>query len=280
MKNFWRAALPALISWWIAAPASAVGQLADVAIVDRQSRRVLPVYVHEGRHYFAGQPGREYEIRLRNRQPADLLTVLSVDGVDVITGSTADWNESGYVLSARQTYGIRGWRKSMAITAAFYFTALPDSYAARTGRPDNVGVIGVAVFRRGPTVLLPQPSWSPFHLEDRRRESAVDAGPSSGATPAVPSATLSSERLAAAQRDAEERSAAQKSERLGTGHGRSEVSQVVDAVFDRASAAPAEIIRIYYDSYRNLVAQGVIAVPPVARPAPEPFPPRFVPDPL
>ena len=42
---------------------------------------------------------------------------------------------------------IAGWRKNLARTAAFYFTELPDSYAARTGRPDHVGVIGVAVFR-------------------------------------------------------------------------------------------------------------------------------------
>ena len=34
--------------------------------------------------------------------------------------------------------------------AQFYFTDLPDSYAARTGRPRNVGVIGVAVFREAP----------------------------------------------------------------------------------------------------------------------------------
>ena len=45
---------------------------------------------------------------------------------------------------------IDGWRKSMDEVAAFYFTALPDSYAARTGRPDNVGVIGVALFREEP----------------------------------------------------------------------------------------------------------------------------------
>jgi len=34
---------------------------------------------------------------------------------------------------------INGWRKSQSSTAAFYFTELPDAYAARTGRPDNVG---------------------------------------------------------------------------------------------------------------------------------------------
>ena len=84
--------------------------------------------------------------------------MVSVDGVNVITGQTADPSQSGYVLSPRGGLDILGWRKNLSQTAAFYFTALPDSYAARTGRPDNVGVIGVALFRRKAQPLpLPQP---------------------------------------------------------------------------------------------------------------------------
>ena len=69
----------------------------------------------------------------------------------------------------------------------------------------------------------------------------------------------------------------QKSARLGTGHGRSETSVVTYTEFERATAVPDEVITIYYDSYRNLVAQGVIRAPSLARP--DPFPGRFVPDP-
>ena len=50
--------------------------------------------------------------------------------------------------------------------------------------------------------------------------------------------------------------------------------------FERASSTPDEIIRIYYDSRKNLVARGII--PPhwrVAGRVPEPFPQAFVPDP-
>jgi hypothetical protein len=47
------------------------------------------------------------------------------------------------------------------------------------------------------------------------------------------------------------------------------------AEFERATETPEEIIAIYYDSYENLVARGVI---PVAR-DPRPFPGSFVPDP-
>ena len=68
---------------------------------------------------------------------------------------------------------------------------------------------------------------------------------------------------------------AQKS--LGTGHGQSETSVVRYTNFERASITPDEVITIYYDSYRNLVAQGVIRERTrIARP--NPFPNQFVPD--
>ncbi|MBL0163667.1 MAG: hypothetical protein IPP82_08530 [Xanthomonadales bacterium] len=72
--------------------------------------------------------------------------VLSVDGVNAVSGETASANQSGYVLDAWESTEINGWRKNLDEVAQFNFTSLPDSYAAQTGRPANVGVIGVAVF--------------------------------------------------------------------------------------------------------------------------------------
>ena len=212
------------------------GRLVDLSVYDRTEGRRLPVYWHEGRAYIVGKPGNEYQVSVRNRLREDLLSVVSVDGVNVISGETADPSQTGYVLAPGQDYDILGWRKSLAQTAAFYFTALADSYAARTGRPDNVGAIGLAVFRKKapPVAIAPAPR-------------------------------------------------AQEEARLGTGHGRRETSQVRQVAFERASSTPAETIALYYDSYRNLVARGVIpeSQPPVA-PLPQPFPGagvRFAADP-
>ena len=165
--------------------AAAVGTIADVVIYDRAQNRTLPVHIHEGRHYVVGHPGNEYEIRLRNRQRADILTVVSVDGVDVVTGDTADWQHSGYVLGPQQGFGVKGWRKSLERTAAFYFTALPDSYAARTGRPDHVGVIGVAVFRKKPEPVV---QYTPPHVA--RNSAAEAAAPSAMADDRGPACHL------------------------------------------------------------------------------------------
>jgi len=70
---------------------------------------------------------------------------------------------------------------------------------------------------------------------------------------------------------------AKSESRLGTGHGEREWSPVTRVTFERASSQPAEIVRVRYDSWRNLVAMGVL--PGERRYAePEAFP-RWVPDP-
>src|SRR5262245_66548677 len=117
----------------IATPAGAVGRLADLSVYDRTEGRQLPIYWHQGRAWVVGKPGNEYQVSLRNRAGDDVLAVVSVDGVNVITGETATPQQSGYILGPRGGLDIQGWRKNMAETAAFYFTTLPDSYAARTG---------------------------------------------------------------------------------------------------------------------------------------------------
>jgi hypothetical protein len=178
-----------------------------------------------------GKPGNEYQVTLRSKLREEVLAVVSVDGINAITGESADPAQSGYVLAPRGALQILGWRKSLAQTAAFYFTSLPDSYAARTGRPDDVGVIGIAVFRK-------------------RQE--------------LSSAPISKSEARAADQE------------LGTGHGRREDSPAQYVAFERATSVPAEVVTLYYDSYRNLLARGVIRAP--FAPRPRPFP-DFVPDP-
>ncbi len=247
------------------ADAVAPARQATVEIVDRTEGRVLPIYWHLGRRYIVGKPGNEYAIRVRNAGNGRLLAVMSVDGVNVITGATASPQQSGYVLAPNESADIGGWRKSLSRTAAFYFTALPDSYAARTGRPDNVGVIGVALYRERVQPIARE--------EFRPRDSARAESAPAPAAPAV-SAGVAGNGVADSVAQA-------AGERLGTGHGRSESSYASYTQFERASELPAETIAIYYDSYENLLTQGVpVPSPPLARLHPDPFPDgRFVPDP-
>jgi len=264
----------------------AVGNIADVTVYDRAEGRALPVYRHDGRYYVVGRPGNEYQIRVQNRSGADVLAVMSVDGVNAISGETANWNQSGYVLAPGVSYDIRGWRKSLERIAAFFFTEHQNSYAARTGRPDNVGVIGVALFRRKaePEARIDQtpPRERPWY---GARDDSAYGGSSAPAAPEskAESATGAAAGLARSQEgsaDVQRREpSVRRSPSLGTGHGRSEASRVGYTNFERSTPEPEEVIAIRYDSYSNLVALGVIRAPRVASPAPSPFPGQFAPDP-
>ena len=267
-----KALIAAALLFGCTGQALAVGSVADVTVYDRAENRTLPVHYHEGRYYVVGKPGNEYQVNIRNYQSGEILTVISVDGVNAVSGATANWGQTGYVLSPYTSFGIKGWRKSTQRVAAFFFTELDNSYAVRTGRPDNIGVIGVAVFRK-----KPEPAVS-INRDYRQRRDAPASGAAAGK---LESAERESAQGAAADAAAPQAStmAPQPVEKsLGTGHGKSETSVVRYTNFERASQTPDEVVTIYYDSYRNLVAQGVVRDSErIARPSP--FPGQFVPDP-
>ena len=221
-------------------------ELVSVDVYDRTEATSLPIYPKDGRRYIVGTPGHEYAVRIRNNTGERILAVTSVDGVNVVSGETASPEQSGYVIDPYGSVEIAGWRKSLERTAAFYFTDLGDSYAARTGRPGNVGVIGVAVFK------------------EKRMPVAREESPAVANAQAAPG--HSSERSDAAK--------------LGTGHGRSETSYAQRVEFERASRSAHEIVSTQYDRRENLIAMGVLPSPRYAQRVPDPFPQmRFVPDP-
>lgn len=297
----WKPVLAGVLLWSIAAGPAAAGRLADVTVMDSGAGRVLPLHAHDGRFYIVGRPGNEYHIQIQNRTGAEILAVVSVDGVNAVSGETANWNQTGYVLAPYQTLSVKGWRKSLKRVAAFYFTEHANSYAARTGRPQNVGVIGVALFEKrrvdpdahiGPQ-RSPSKPWgrmdeSPFpDDEDRAREErsnwrgANEPAPFESAKQAAEKASADAP-AGAGRQDAAGESAypyapqVRRSPSLGTGHGRSRTSHARYTSFERATESPGEIVAIHYDTYRNLVRLGVIGAPRLANP----FPGPFVPDPM
>jgi len=272
------AAALALAAGLGAAPAFA-GWVGNVELLTRGDGRVLPVYERDGRKWVVGTPGQEYAFRVCNTTGARALAVMSVDGVNVVSGETASPSQSGYVLDAWQCAEINGWRKNLASIAAFYFTELPDSYAARTGRPDNVGVIGVAFFRERPQRV----AWK--DVPGRIAPQSAAAEPSARQESAADGTANDSGRIEAERKArsdfAPTTPAPAPMAKIGTGHGRDERSYVQTTRFERESATPNETIAIHYDRRENLVAMGILPPPAVARSS-TPFPawtPRFVPDP-
>lgn len=260
-------ALAALVTLHTGCAATVVQpQWLDMQLVDRDSGALLAQYPSQGQRYSPGAPGSRYAVRLTNRSGVRLLVVLSVDGINAITGDTAAYEQTGYVLGAGESCDITGWRKSDERIAAFEFTSLGDSYAARTGRPANVGVIGAAVFRE--VVVTPAlPAVAP----------PLAAAPAAPAPMSRLNGGAAADAQAAAPAEAAERSARAK---LATGHGASEWSPVVRTGFQRRTSRPEQLLEIRYDSAANLVAAGIMPRP-LAQ-GPRAFPnsqPGYVPDP-
>lgn len=243
--------------------------LVDLAVVDRDRGYSADGWLspirHRGQDWIEGAPGHRYSVRLTNTTGERVLVVLSVDGVNAVTGETAHPSQAGYVLGPWESAEINGWRKSLDDVAQFVFTDLPDSYAARTGRADNVGVIGVAVFEEARPVYHESPAWRGPPVA---RDSASQAKASAPA--AAESRSMDREEAASAQT-------------LGTGHGEREWAPASRTGFVRATRTPAQVTQLRYDDYRTLVTRGVLPRRPDdyrwRGSEPEAFPHGFVADP-
>jgi hypothetical protein len=252
-----------------------IGSLMQLSVVDRASGRELPIYRHRGEYWVAGRPGTRYAIRARNAIGERVMAVMSVDGVNIVTGETAGVLQNGYVFSGGERSDITGWRKSDSQIAAFEFTSIGNSYASRTGRPDDVGVIGVAMFRErvpeqppAPPIAFPRRDGSTREMERRSEAPSATAEAAPAAQARSADSALGAEAAASAKGSLSR--PAPPSPSLGTAHGRRETSHVVHTGFERAQSTPDEVLRIRYDSRENLIAAGVIPVPPPARrPRPE-----------
>jgi hypothetical protein len=272
-----------LLGLTVTCNAQVAGGIADVAVIDRDSGAVLSPHYYRGEYWVAGRPGARYSIQIRNRLGERLLAVTSVDGVNVVSGATAGWDQTGYVFGPGESYQITGWRKTDSEVAAFTFTESANSYAERTGRPGNVGVIGVAIFRE----RRPEPAYTPptiarptdmaRQLDKAQagaaaRESNAAETADARVAPAVPSPSAPLAGLQSAP-----------APKLGTGHGEREYSYVNHTEFTRMQPQPNEVIRIRYDSLERLFAMGIVKRPRPVSPTANPFPAspveQYVPDP-
>lgn len=257
----------ALLAATACAPLSAQ-TLVRIDVVDRDTGEWLREYRHRGQGWIPGTPGHRYGVRLTNTSAERVLVVLSVDGVNAVTGETAHPAQTGYVLAPWQSTEVAGWRKSYEDIAQFVFTDLPDSYAARTGRPDNVGTIGVAVFRERQQYPV-YPAAPPIARGDMR-----DHEKSARAQSPAPAAAESSAADSAYGGIARQR--------IGTGHGAREWAPVGRTGFERASRHPAQLTQLRYDDIDTLASLGVVPRPrPYWRQpeGPQAFPDGFVADP-
>jgi hypothetical protein len=265
--------LPALT----AAPASAAlrSQAGAYEVQVLVGGAPVQTYHHGGESYVLGHHGSRYTLRVYNHSSQRIEAVVSVDGRDVVDGRAADYRtKRGYLVPAYGSVDIDGWRISRGEAAAFRFSTVASSYAARTGSAREVGVIGVAVFPER-YVPPPRPVYipRPYTRDDDYRgypkdkaargdesapppppapESAQKSAPSS--TPAHPGGGYG----ALEDRRESEQARSRSRAGLGTEFGERVDSAVQEVSFLRNSPSyPAAVLGVRYNDRQGLYALGI-----------------------
>jgi len=230
--------------------------------------RPLAEYAARGRSYVEAIAGSEYEVTVHNPFPYRVAVALSVDGLNTIDAKhTTAWNASKWVIGPYSTITVSGWQMSSNRARHFYFTSERDSYGAKLGQTENLGVVSAVFFKERtsyPVRVTPPPYPRPYEDETRdKREGPPDA---EGSAPsAAPSAgrgevSKSMRRGEVVQNDGDDDYAA-------TGIGRS-VRNDVRWVNMELDSRPAGEVSIRYEYYPALVRLGIL---PRRDPRPDPL---------
>lgn len=212
-----------------------------------------------GMTFIEGRMDQPYSIVLRNSTPERVLIVLSVDGLDVISGQPATSESNGYVLDGYSSAEISGWRISIKEVNQFVFKAKSASYtAAMHGTDTDCGVIACRVFQEIRPIL------KPTFMSGLLRSCGTDA--SSAPEPSYTScSTLGSESKAVAC--ASVGSAPEFN--MGTGWGAAQ-SSVVNETHFRRGALLTEM-NIYYADAQSLEKAGITRTKGAAIAVPQGF---------
>jgi len=262
-----------------------------------------------GETWLLGELGERYTLRVLNRSGRRVEAVVSVDGRDVVDGQPGDAQKRGYLVPAYGSVDIDGWRISQAQAAAFRFSSVNNSYAARAGSGREVGVIGVAVFEervpppppvaRRPVELAPRAAGesccstgaAPQGLNAMGEGGAMPSAAEPQSVPAQPPPSAprglrSVGNLAENDSSASRAAAGPSSERakksapanrlgLGTEYGEAVDSRIVEVSFERASSRPSTVLGCRYNDRAGLIAMGIDVdglSEQAARRTAEPFP--------
>jgi hypothetical protein len=213
-----------------------------------------------GRAYTLGTLGQRYLLRVTNNSGARVEVVASVDGRDVLDGRTAEWSKRGYIVEPYGSVTIDGFRLSDASVAAFRFSSVPNSYAARMGDARDVGVVGVAVFseRRPPVVHHWHRAKSMYPSSSRRSDMPADDGNFEGLKADLAPAPRGGDALGGATSGEAGRSAQpERRPGLGTEFGEARESQVYRVEFQRGRQTPDAVLTTRYNDRRGLLSLGI-----------------------
>ena len=255
--------------------------------------RAIDEYSKDDMIYVEGRKGSNYEIVIINHTSIQKKLVVSVDGLNVLSGD-ANW-ERGYALKPGKTLKIPGWRVDASKVAKFLFSSVATSYNQHNdaGDKSNVGVIGMLVFNEkfSPAQYIPNPYM--------RYPYATPASASHGygtwvGTPIIGSTTIGNSGGASRTSFTATASACQNhggaeaiymasmdclsqemnrevTQSVGTGWGAQQDFRTKTVHYDFETNA-CDTLMIYYDSVKGLIRRGINIKEKHISKQPNPFP--------
>ena len=226
--------------------------------------------------FVEGRKGSEYELQYYNNAACRRKVVLSVDGLNVITGDT-NWTQ-GYVAGPWETLKIPGWLKDNQSAAKFIFSSVGGSYNQHNDAGDkvNVGVIGCLAFNEKVNISHWYPTYYHQHyhydnsvwkgaplyganhdtfssswFEDiSNRPRGISSSSVNCCAPAGSQGSLRGIEISSAL------GASEPDEPLGTGWGNATSFNTTSTTFN-AVDTPCQMFTIYYDSRKGLAQRGI-----------------------
>ena len=218
--------------------------------IDGQPTSLYPAPDGSGRFYVEARKGSRYAVALANRTGERIGVVLTVDGLNAISGERDASRGRMYVLDPWQRTTVQGWRTSLQEVRRFTFVDEQASYAARSGKAnEKMGWIEVAVYRERRAFVrsvIPQATPRPEPYGAERETEAKSEAPAQRA-----------------QRDSAEAAApsvlggAPARSYPGTGWGARAEDPVVLVSFD-PEREPSQRVTLRYEYRPALVALGVL----------------------
>jgi len=266
-------------------------------------------YYHtDGNTYFEARQGSEFVLDLFNHSNERVVMIPAIDGLGTIDGQPAGLESPGFVVDAWSSVQVPGWSKNEHSAAHFVFWDKTNSYSNKTGRgKENVGVIGVLVFREKSQYFSPDPFPHIYNGDPTGQHPMWNIGSTSGSSgdpklygsaglnSSVESMSVSLDSIpllgsdnvadvgsissSAGPTRSVRRRIKSKSikgdtsiQEAGTGHGRITQFNTTEVNFEkRDTDHPDAQIVLYYDTSRGLERRGIV-LKYKKNFAPDPFP--------
>ena len=253
------------------------------------NNRPLQEYHKDDHTFVEGQNGQDFSILLKNLSGKKILVHPTVDGLSAMTGKVASQNDSdhGYILGPGHRLTVPGWRLDDSQVAQFFFAGSGDSYAEKTGKSKDKGVVACAVWEEK-VYVDPRPNrimrgaWPISRGACGQsigysggQPTSKGAGGQGGMSYGEEKCNSGFQTECCVESSSANYGSATKSvttSNLGTGFGEATSHAVQKVRFVPASEKPIVTAIVYYDNAEGLQARGIKVKNNRTRNLPNPFP--------